>query len=63
VELSEQTLTPTPEAAGYCAGDVARDVPWEWTVWQAARWHRGKVVAVHSLDSRADALEAVGLSE
>ena len=37
------------------------DVPWEWTVWQASSWHRGKIAVVHSLDSRAEALEAVGL--
>ena len=53
----------TVAAVRFRGRGAGSDVPWEWTVWQAARWHRGKVVAVHSLDSRAEALEALRLSE
>ena len=58
--VEDQVTVAAVRFRGQGAGS---DVPWEWTVWQAARWHQGKLVVVHSLDSRAEALEAVRLSE
>jgi len=57
--VGDQVTVAALRFRGQVAGS---DVPWEWTVWQASRWHRGKIVEVHSLDSRAEALAAVGLS-
>jgi ketosteroid isomerase-like protein len=37
--------------------------PFDETVWQVARWRRGKVIWWQTFDSRAEALEAAGLSE
>ena len=45
---------------GHGAGS---DVPLDETIWQVARWRRGKCVWWRSFDTRAEALEAVGLSE
>ena len=39
------------------------DIPWDETFWQVARWRRGKCVWWRGFDTRAEALEAVGLSE
>jgi ketosteroid isomerase-like protein len=45
---------------GHGAGS---DIPWDETVWQVARWRRGKCVWWRNFDTRAEALEAVGRSE
>jgi ketosteroid isomerase-like protein len=51
-------------AALHCRGQGAgSDVPLEWTVWQVLRWRGGKGVWWGHFDTRAEALEAVGLSE
>src|SRR5215212_9648782 len=47
-------------ARGHGAGS---DTPIEQVVWQVARWRRGRCFWVAHFDTRADALEAVGLSE
>ena len=39
------------------------DIPWDETLWQVARWRRGKCVWSCNKDTRADALEALGQSE
>jgi ketosteroid isomerase-like protein len=39
------------------------DIPSDETVWQVARWRRGKCVWWATFDARAEALEAAGLSE
>jgi hypothetical protein len=39
------------------------DIPRDETFWQVARWRRGKCVWWRGFDTRAKALEAVGLSE
>jgi ketosteroid isomerase-like protein len=38
-------------------------VPFEDTIWQVARWRDGKAIWIKSYRNRAEALEAVGLSE
>ena len=38
-------------------------VPFEDTIWQVARWRDGKAIWIKSYRDRADAFEAVGLSE
>jgi hypothetical protein len=45
---------------GHGAGS---EVPSDWTVWHVGRWRRGKCVSVQSFETRAEALEAAGLSE
>jgi hypothetical protein len=47
-------------ARGHGAGS---DTPIEQVVWQVARWRRGRIFWWAHFDTRADALEAVGLSE
>jgi ketosteroid isomerase-like protein len=47
-------------AFGHGAGS---EVPLEDSVWQASRWRQGKCVWWRTFDARAEALEAVGLSE
>ena len=42
---------------------AASDLPLEDTIWQASRWRREKVIWWRTFDTRAEALEAVGLSE
>ena len=39
------------------------DVPFEGTLWMTGRWQRGKCIWWSSFRTRAEALEAVGLSE
>jgi ketosteroid isomerase-like protein len=39
------------------------DAPSDQTIWQVVRWRRGKCVWWATFDTRAEALEAVGLSE
>jgi ketosteroid isomerase-like protein len=38
-------------------------IPLEWTLWSVARWRRGKVTWWGNFPTRAEALEAAGLSE
>jgi ketosteroid isomerase-like protein len=38
-------------------------IPYDETVWQAARWQRGKCVWFRTCDTQAEALEAAGLKE
>jgi ketosteroid isomerase-like protein len=45
------------------AHGAASNLPLEDTIWQASRWRRGKVAWWRTFDTRAEALEAVGLSE
>jgi ketosteroid isomerase-like protein len=45
------------------AHGAGSSIPSEWTVCSAARWRRGKCVWWGNFDTRAEALEAVGLSE
>ena len=45
---------------GHGAGS---DVPLDETVWYVGRWRRGKCVWWRTFETRAEALEAVGLSE
>ena len=42
---------------------VGSGIPYDETVWQAARWQRGKCVWFRTCDTRAEVFEAVGLSE
>ena len=42
---------------------AASDLPFEDAVWLASRWRRGKCVWWRTYSIRAEALEAVGLSE
>jgi hypothetical protein len=58
--VRDQATVAAVRFRGQSAGS---EVPWEWTVWQAARWRRGKLVTVHSMDTRAEALDALRLSE
>ena len=58
--VEDQVTVAAVRFRGQGAGS---DFPWEWTVWQAARWHQGKLVVVHSLDSRDEALAALRPSE
>ena len=51
-------------AAGRARGHGAgSDTPIEQVVWQVARWRRGRIFWWAHFDTRAEALEAVGLSE
>jgi ketosteroid isomerase-like protein len=45
---------------GHGAGS---DAPMDMTLWQVARWRRGKCVWLRNFYTREEALEAVGLSE
>ena len=45
---------------GHGAGS---DIPLDETTWQVTRWRRGKGVWGRGFNTRAEALEAVGLSE
>jgi ketosteroid isomerase-like protein len=58
-DLGDGTLA-TLHALGHGAGS---DVPFEDMAWQLARWRRGKCVLWRVFNDRAEALEAVGLSE
>jgi ketosteroid isomerase-like protein len=58
-DLGDVTLA-TLRALGHGAGS---DVPFEDTPWQLVRWRRGKCVLWRVFNNRAEALEAVGLSE
>jgi ketosteroid isomerase-like protein len=44
-------------------GESQGEVPLDWTLWQIGRWRGGKLVWMHSADTRAAVLEAAGLSE
>jgi ketosteroid isomerase-like protein len=45
------------------ARGAGSDTPTEESIWNAARWRRGKCIWWRTFDVRAEALEAVGLSE
>ena len=45
---------------GHGAGS---DIPLDETLWQLARWRRGKCVSWRTFDTRVQALDALGLSE
>ena len=53
----------TVAALRFRAHGAGSDIPLDQTVWQVVRWRRGKCVWWRSFDTRAEALEAVGLSE
>ena len=58
-DLGDLTLAAL-RARGHGAGS---DTPTEETVWHVARWRHGKCVWWRTFDTRAEALEAAGLSE
>ena len=58
-DLGELTLAPL-RTRGHGAGS---DAPIDTSIWQVGRWRRGKCVWWRIFDTRAEALEAVGLSE
>ena len=62
VELrSVEDLTlGTVRLSGHGAGS---DIPSEWMLWSVARWRQGKCVWWGNFRTRAEALEAAGLSE
>ena len=65
IEVSEvrdvgDLTVATVRTRGHGAGS---DIPVDNTVWQVARSRRGKCVWWRSFDTRAEALEAVGLSD
>jgi ketosteroid isomerase-like protein len=53
----------TIAAVHYRAHGAGSDTPIEETIWQVARWRRGKCVWWGSFGTRVEALEAAGLSE
>ena len=53
----------TVATLGFQAHGAGSGIPFDQTVWQVVRWRRGKYVWWRSFDTRAEALEAVGLSE
>jgi ketosteroid isomerase-like protein len=58
-DLGDVTLTRM-RACGHGAGSV---IPFEQTLWVAARWRQQKVIWSRVFATEAEALEAVGLSE
>ena len=58
-DLGDLTVTAL-RTRGHGAGS---DVPLDESVWQATRWRHGKCVWWRTFDTRAEALEAAGLSE
>jgi ketosteroid isomerase-like protein len=58
-DLGDMTLA-TSQIRAHGAGS---DTPAEETVWQVARWRRGKLAWWRAFSIRDEALEAVGLSE
>jgi ketosteroid isomerase-like protein len=53
----------TVAAVHFRGQGAGSDIPWDETFWQVARWRGGKCVWMGSFDTRAEALEAVGLSK
>jgi ketosteroid isomerase-like protein len=45
------------------AHGAGSDIPMDWTVWQVGRFRQGKCLSLHSFETKAQALEAVALSE
>ena len=58
-DLGDLTFA-TIRLRGHGAGSAA---PTDQVIWNMARWRRGKCIWWRIFDSRAEALEAVGLSE
>ena len=58
-DLGDVTLTLLRQRAR----GAGSDTPTEESTWNVARWLRGRCVWWRTFDARADALEAVGLSE
>lgn len=58
-DLGDLTLG-TVRIRGHGGGS---ETPLDQTIWQVARWRRGKCVWRGTFNTRAEALEAVGLSE
>ena len=53
----------TVAAVHFRGQGAGNDIPWDETFWQVARWPRGKCVWWRGFDTRAEALEAAGLSK
>ena len=58
-DLGDLTFA-TFHARGHGAGSAT---PTDQATWMMVRWRRGKCVWLRTFDTRAEALEAVGLSE
>ena len=59
-DIGENLTLAAARARGRGAGS---DTPIEQEVWQVARWRRGRCLWWAHFDTRAEALEGVGLSE
>ena len=59
-DIGENLTLAAGRGRGHGAGSAT---PVELVFWQVARWRRGRMFWWAHLDTRAEALEAVGLSE